>query len=50
MMNITIQHSSPVDYLALADDGEGQGRVAVKLVLKYNVYSVPQYKINPMQT
>ena len=50
MMNITIQHSSPVDYLALADDGEGQSGVAVKLVLKYNKYSVTQSKINPNQT
>ena len=50
MMNITRQHSSPVDYLALADDGEGQGRVAIKLVLKYYKYSVTQSKINLNQT
>ena len=28
-----------MEHLALADNGEGQGRVAIKLVLKYNKYS-----------
>ena len=35
-----------MEHLALADDGEGQGRVAIKLVLKYNKYSVPHSNPN----